>query len=250
MEHRYKYFMYQLFRPEVSTVEQKPQRNLKKNKGGKKKHDKSYHHQDSTSRKSPLIESASSSASALSSSLSSTSSALTMNGGNGVISANDGQAALTSNVSVSNGHSTAGSSGTAGVTVPTPSASTGSGILRKTTGADERGERAQGDPQNNVVEEGGERMASSSRPEPYPSVKVTHLCSKFNIVCAAYEDGSIACWKCVFVSLCSLPPLHSLFFLLSCVHLACLTHFHVVQVREHGPRLARNVCRASMPAYR
>lgn len=29
----------------------------------------------------------------------------------------------------------------------------------------------------------------------YSHIKVTHLCSKFNILCAAYEDGTIACWK-------------------------------------------------------
>jgi hypothetical protein len=42
---------------------------------------------------------------------------------------------------------------------------------------------------------GGAEARTRSFSVPRRNAKVTHLCSKFNIVCAAYDDGSIACWK-------------------------------------------------------
>ncbi|KAL6067120.1 BTB/POZ domain-containing protein kctd3, variant 2 [Balamuthia mandrillaris] len=39
-------------------------------------------------------------------------------------------------------------------------------------------------------------------PTPPPRIKVTHIRSKFNLLCAAYEDGSIACWKYVNMAYC------------------------------------------------
>eukprot|EP00005_Dracoamoeba_jomungandri_P010023 CAMPEP_0174265634 /NCGR_PEP_ID=MMETSP0439-20130205/27260_1 /TAXON_ID=0 /ORGANISM="Stereomyxa ramosa, Strain Chinc5" /LENGTH=739 /DNA_ID=CAMNT_0015352191 /DNA_START=14 /DNA_END=2230 /DNA_ORIENTATION=+ len=34
-----------------------------------------------------------------------------------------------------------------------------------------------------------------SQRRPHRHSKVTQLCSKFNLVCSAFEDGSVACWK-------------------------------------------------------
>lgn len=89
----------------------------------------------------------------------------------------------TSGVNTTSAGVTAVGAGPSGPPIPPAASKKPSSTLERGDALDERLSR--------------EESSTGSAIREHAHTKVTHLCSKFNILCAAYEDGTIACWKCV-----------------------------------------------------